>query len=213
MSRDILESADFPTLNAFQSTIPAGASWNAFVTELDPSASGAASLLYSTYLGGNAADYGYGIAVDSSDNAYVTGTAESTDFPTLNGFQSNCPSASSPNGCQAAFVAKLNPSASGAASLLYSTYLGGSGGSNGGDSGSSIAVDSAGLAYVTGTARSTDFPTLNAFQSTLNGVEDAFVAKLSPATPIPTPTATATSTAATATPTATATATKLQRRL
>src|SRR5208283_4568311 len=131
------------------------------VAKLNPSASGAASLLYGTYLGGsgsaNGSDQANGIGVDSAGNAYVTGITNSTDFPTLNAFQSSCASASGPYGCQAAFVAKLNPSLSGAASLLYSTYLGGSlyGFASG------IAVDSAGFAYVTGGTGSTDFPTLN----------------------------------------------------
>ena len=169
-------STDFPTKNAFQSTIKNR--FDAFVAKLNPSASGAASLLYSTYLGGSGAR-GNGIAVDSAGNAYVTGTTASTDFPTLNAFQSTCPSAAS--GCQAAFVAKLNPSASGAASLLYSTYLGGTGS----DEANGIAVDSSGNAYVTGGTHSTDFPTLDAFQSTCpwasSGCLDAFVAKLNPA--------------------------------
>src|SRR5208283_4998944 len=177
------------------------------VAKLNPSASGAASLLYGTYLGGsgsaNGSDQANGIGVDSAGNAYVTGITNSTDFPTLNAFQSSCASASGPNGCNAAFVAKLHPSASGAASLLYSTYLGGSSY----DFGSGIAVDPSGNAYVTGYTSSGDFPTLNAYQNTPNGQWNAFVAKLSPATPIPTPTATATS-SATATPTPTATATR-----
>jgi hypothetical protein len=165
----------FPTLNAFQSTIGSvGITLaNAFVAKLNPAASGAASLLYSTYLGGSSNDFGYGIAVDSSGNAYVTGYATSTNFPTLNAFQSALGGVNGSN----AFVAKLNPSASGVASLLYSTYLGG----DSADAANGIAVDSAGNAYVTGKAASTDFPTLNAFQSAPGGAGDnAFVAKLNP---------------------------------
>ena len=161
-------STDFPTLNAFQSTCTSGEC--AFVAKLNPAAVGAASLLYSTYLGGSSGDYGTGIAVDSAGNAYVTGHAHSTDFPTLNAFQSTCPSASGPNGCFAAFVAKLNPSVSGTASLLYSTYLGGSGSLLGDDQGNGIVVDSAGFAYVTGVTYSTDFPVMNAFQGGMGGV-------------------------------------------
>ncbi len=167
----------FPTLNAFQSAN--NGIENAFVAKLNPSASGAASLVYSTYLGGNFADSGDGIAVDSAGFAYVTGFTESLDFPTVNAFQSSCPSAGGSDGCNAAFVAKLNPSASGAASLVYSTYLGG----DFYDSGSGITVDSSGNAYVTGFTESTNFPTLNAFQSTNNGGSNAFVAKFSPAIP------------------------------
>ena len=119
-----------------------------------------------------------------------------TNFPTLNAFQG------ANAGSYDAFVVKLNPAASGAASLLYSTYLGGSGD----DLGYGIAVDSSGNAYVTGETGSTNFPALNAFQGANAGGNDIFVAELSPATPAPTPTQTATPTL-TATPTATETAT------
>ncbi len=128
---------------------------------------------YSTYLGGSSNDSGYGIAVDSAGNAYVTGYTASTNFPTLNAYQST----NSAGADGTAFVAKLKPAASGAASLLYSTYLGG--GSY--DFGNGIAVDSAGNAYVTGQTTSTNFPTLKAYQSTLAGGQNAFVAKLNPA--------------------------------
>ena len=180
-------STNFPTLNAFQSA--KASSIDAFVTVLNQSGD---TLIYSTYLGGSFFNIGNGIAVDSSGNAYVTGLTNSTDFPTLNAFQSTIA------GGYDAFVAELNPAASGATSLLYSTYLGGSGN----DQGSGIAVDSAGNAYVTGITSSTDFPTLNAYQGSLAGSQNAFVAELSPATPNPTPTATTT-----ATPTATLTLT------
>ena len=99
------------------------------------------ALVYSTYLGGSGDDYGYGIAVDSSGNAYVTGYTYSTDFPTVNPLQAtNKPQRSR---TRDAFVAKLNAAGS---ALVYSTYLGGSGD----DDGYGIAVDSSGNAYVTG---------------------------------------------------------------
>ena len=108
-------------------------------------------LVYSTYLGGSGRDYGYGIAVDSSGNAYVTGAAYSIDFPTTPGaFQT---SDKSPGCCafSNAFVTKMAADGSG---LVYSTYLGGSDDLEvefgTGDYGSGIAVDSAGNAYVTG---------------------------------------------------------------
>src|ERR1700691_2618269 len=106
-------------------------------------------LLYSTYLGGGDNDVGFGIAVDSSGNAYITGVTYSSNFPTLNAYESKLA------GSYNAFVAKLDPSPSGPDSLLYSTYLGGNGGDGGdlgvnGDSGQAIAVDSSGIAYVTG---------------------------------------------------------------
>jgi hypothetical protein len=121
-------------------------------------------LIYSTYLGGSGDDYGYGIAVDSAGNAYVVGTTSSTNFPTTAGaFQIS-------STVKAAFVTKLNQKGS---ALVYSTYLGGSGGAGG----SGIALDSTGNAYVTGTA-GTNFPTTTgAFQPT-SAVGGAFVTKL-----------------------------------
>jgi Beta-propeller repeat/Abnormal spindle-like microcephaly-assoc'd, ASPM-SPD-2-Hydin len=128
-------------------------------------------LVYSTYLGGSGADLGYGIAVDSSGNAYVTGTTSSTNFPTMNPLQP------ANGGGQDVFVSELNPTGS---ALVYSTYLGGSGG----DLGYGIAVDSSGNAYVTGTTSSTNFPTMNPLQPAKNGRgQDAFVTKIAQPSP------------------------------
>ncbi len=124
------------------------------------------TLSYSTYLGGNSDDYAYGIAVDSSGNAYVTGGTSSTDFPTQNPLQATY------GGNQDAFVTKF--SADGA-SLVYSTYLGG----NSDDRGDGIAVDSSGNAYATGYTTSTNFPTKDPLQANKGLVEDAFVTKIS----------------------------------
>ena len=87
---------------------------DAFVAKLNPTGS---ALVYSTYLGGSVDDFGYGIAVDSAGDAYVTGFTESTNFPTANPLQATF------GGGNDAFVAKLNPAGS---ALVYSTYLGGS---------------------------------------------------------------------------------------
>ena len=167
-------STDFPTLNQYQTYQSGDFGSNAFVTKLNPSLSGVASLLYSTYLGGSGLDECYGIAVDASGNVYVTGATSSTDFPTLNQYQTKQGGTSDFD----AFVAKLNPSLSGTASLLYGTYLGGSLG----DVGYGIAVDASGKVYVTGATSSTNFPTLNQYQTKQGGSSDfdAFVAKLNP---------------------------------
>ncbi len=142
-------------------------------------------LSYSTYLGGSGADAGYGIAVDTAGNAYVTGLTVSTDFPTVNAFQAANASPTYGN----AFVSKINPSGS---ALVYSTYLGGSGGApvydgqapeGPGSGGQGIAVDAAGNAYIAGITNATDFPTVNALQATNKasgnyGGYTGFVAKL-----------------------------------
>ena len=142
---------------------------DAFVTKLN--ADGTA-LVYSTYLGGNAFDSGDGIAVDSAGNAFITGFATSSNFPTTaDAVQSDLFENFD------AFVSELN--ADGTA-LEYSTYLGGADDSDDGsvDSGLAIAVDSAGNIYVTGHASPGNFPIQNALQSTQGGgAGDAFIAK------------------------------------
>jgi hypothetical protein len=156
-------SSDFPTLNAFQKDNGGGTS-DAFVAKFS---SGGNSLLYSTFLGGNNWDNADGIAVDASGSAYVTGYTTSTNFPTLKAFQG------ANKGDFDAFVTKLSNQG---ASLIYSTYLGGTGA----DDGNSIAVDATGAAYVTGRTLSADFPTVNPYQTDQAG-SDAFVTKLSSA--------------------------------
>jgi hypothetical protein len=165
-------SADFPiTTGAFDTNfLPSAAGTKAFVSKLSWSASDSTlSLAYSTYLGGSYAEYGYGIALDSSGNAYVTGYTESSDFPTVNAFQPICVACSDEN--PNAFVTELN---SDGTHLIYSTYLGGSTL----DRGAGIAVDSSGEAYVTGYASSSNFPTTSGVvQSSYAGDGDVFVTK------------------------------------
>ena len=156
-------SSYFPTQNPFQGN-KAG-SWDAFVTKIDASGS---SLAYSTHLGGSNEDRGRGIAVDTAGNAYITGYTDSPfSFPTQNPIQGNNA------GGRDAFVTKLNASG---ASLVYSTYLGGSSS----DAGYAVAVDNTGKAYVTGYTYSDSFPTQNPIQAAIAGVGtgDAFVTKL-----------------------------------
>jgi hypothetical protein len=162
-------SANFPTRNPFQGNLQGPEfDLDAFVTVLDTTAAGDASLIYSTYLGGSDFDFGLGIAVDKSGRAYVTGETVSTNFPTRNQLQGHLPGEDS-------FVTVLDTRAAGDASLVFSTYLGGSDH----DAGTGIAVDESGLAYVTGETLSTDFPTVNALQPTFGSLQDAFVSKLS----------------------------------
>jgi hypothetical protein len=130
-------------------------------------------LSYSTYLGGSIVDEGLAIAVDGSGNAYVTGSTNSTNFPTANPLQGT--NLASPQ--TEVFVSKLNASGSG---LVYSTYLGGTGGVAG-DQGQGIAVDGSGNVYLTGFTFSSNFPTLNAIQSVYGGNGDAFATKINSA--------------------------------
>ncbi|MBL6978782.1 MAG: SBBP repeat-containing protein [Desulfobacteraceae bacterium] len=157
-------SHDFPIHNAYQGNLDgsSGDNTDVFITKLSSSGS---SLSYSTYLGGTGWDYGYGIAVDSSGNAYVTGHTGSSDFPTQNPYQGTYA------GDTDAFITKLSTSGS---SLSCSTYMGGSDS----DYGHAIAVDGSGNAYVTGFTYSTNFPTQNPYQETYAGNADAFVTKL-----------------------------------
>jgi len=160
-------SANFPTTpGAFQPTLTGSA--DAYVAKLNPSGS---ALVYSTFLGGQRGDFGEGIAVDVNNQAYITGGTNSTNFPTTPGaFQTIFG-----GGFLDVFVTKLNSTGS---ALVYSTYIGGTGNLVNGDLGRSIAVDSAGNAYVTGETTSTDFPTSNPFQLFRGGGDDAFILKL-----------------------------------
>ena len=122
---------------------------------------------FSTYLGGSDVDHGYGIALDGSGNAFVTGYTYSGNFPTTAGVLQT-----SSHGGGDAFVTKM---ASNGSSLVYSTYLGGSST----DHARAIAVHSSGSAYVTGYTYSSDFPTTpGAVQTALLGYVGGFVAKL-----------------------------------
>jgi hypothetical protein len=163
-------SSDFPLKNANEPyfVLPG----DGFVTEFDPNGN---AVVFSTYFG-NGGDEVQAIAVDEAGHAYVAGTTASKNFPVVNAFQAKH-SADPDN----AFVTKFEI---GGRTLIYSTYLGGSGtpGLNG-ESGNAVAVDREGYAYVTGATVSKDFPTKNAFQSEYKGSADgssnAFVTKFS----------------------------------
>jgi hypothetical protein len=154
-------STNFPKVSAAQSA--PGGGRDAFVAKLNPSGS---AFLFSTWLGGSGADRGNAVSLDTSGNIYVAGETDSVSFPFVNPYQS------SNRGGSDAFIAKY--SASGA--LVFSTCFGGTGD----DRATAITVDSSGSIYFAGSTYSTDFPVVNAFQSTLGGGQDAFVAKLNP---------------------------------
>lgn len=203
-------SPDFPTtVGAFDTTYGTDGTCNSsilddflvrisdvFVTKLNPTGS---ALVYSTFLGGSKSDLGNNITVDVSGNAYVIGDTDSTDFPIIAGaFDTSCGTndlCDNDTGIIAkdVFVTKLSPVGS---TLIFSTYLGGSGGR--GDpvisieSGKDIAVDAEGNVYVTGVTDASNFPTTvgafdiscgaNGFCDNFSsgGIPDAFVTKLNP---------------------------------
>jgi len=155
-----------PIVNGYQSTY--GGSTDAYVAKLSPDGS---TILFSTYLGGSGLDQANGIALDPSGNIYITGTTKSTNFPIRNPLQAS--RAGTGDSSADAFVTKLDPTGS----VIYSTYLGGTGTS---DWGWAISADSSGDAYITGLTNSADFPVINAAQSVSGGGVDTFVTKINP---------------------------------
>ncbi len=141
-----------------------------FVAKVSPSGT---ALIYCGYIGGSGADHGWGIAVDASGNAYITGTTSSTEaeFPVIGG-----PDLTYNGGANDAFAAKMNPSGTG---LVYCGYIGGT---HDEDIGQDIAVDGSENAYVIGSTFSTEasFPVVGGPDLTHNGNRDAFVAKINP---------------------------------
>ncbi len=156
------QSLGLATPGAVQAAYDAGV--DAYVAKLDPSGS---SLVYATYLGGSQADSANAVAVDASGHAYVTGKTSSTDFPTTNALQGIA--------MGSVFVTELAPDG---ASLVYSTRLGG-----GSDTGSAIAIDPTGRAYVTGTTYAADFPVTSGLypfsgKSSMVTVSNAFIVSI-----------------------------------
>jgi len=163
------KSTDFPTtLNPVDT---ADSEEDVFVTKFNASGN---ALVYSTYISGSKQDWGKGIAVDTSGNAYVTGFTKSTNFPTTpNPIDGDLGYTSAYDAD--AFVLKLNSTGS---TLLYSTYLGGSKY----DQGDAIALGSDNSVYITGYTNSTNFPPVNAYDSVYGGDwYDAFVTKINAA--------------------------------
>jgi hypothetical protein len=141
-----------------------------FVAKLNPEGTG---LVYSTTIGGSSGtDFARDVAVDAAGNAFITGSASSSDFPTTSGaFQTT---KGSPNGTADAFVTKLGPAGD---AFVYSSFLGGTNGAFGNE----VEVDASGNAYVAGFTQSSNFPTTAPSQPAFGGVQDAFLTKVSPA--------------------------------
>ena len=185
----VARSADFPLQRPFTASL--GGTTDAFVAKLDSTGS---SLIYSTYLGGSGNERGLGIAVDSAQQAYVTGWTNSTNFPvTSSAFQRTIgyPDPAVTN----AFITKLNAAGDG---LVYSSYLGGKwclapgvfqcfglfNPDEGIDAGTAVAVDAAGYAYVGGYVTSTLFPLVDSIQAVSPADADVWhvplIAKVTP---------------------------------
>jgi hypothetical protein len=176
-------SGGFPLFNAQQScldeasnhgncTLPNPKNANGFVAKINPNPDGyGANPLYSTYIGGTGVDAGIAIAVDSTGNAYITGSTRSSDWQSVgSGFQTQLCNKPNGSGCTNAFIAKIGNQTGSYYPLTYFSYLGGTGV----DVGNAIQVDPAQAVRVVGTTDSSDFPvTSNTYQSCLgepNGV-------------------------------------------
>jgi photosystem II stability/assembly factor-like uncharacterized protein len=163
-------SADFPVAGPRSSSLKGQS--DAFVTRFNADGT---SLLFSTLVGGTGAgtEIGRSVALDSAGNAYACGETTSSDFPVTAGAFSTTFGGQQPfPGGNDGFVFKIDAAGS---ALSYATFLGG----NGDDRASDIAVDASGNAYVVGSTGSTNFPTLNAVQTTLKGSgQSAYATKL-----------------------------------
>ncbi|MDH3879268.1 MAG: SBBP repeat-containing protein, partial [Desulfobacterales bacterium] len=153
-------SLNFPVFSPFQAN-QGGGSRDAFVTKINSGG----SLVYSTYLGGDEDDYGFGIALGSDGSAYITGETASTNFPVQSQLFAN-------QDMNDAFVTKLNPDGT---ALVYSTYLKG----NKDDIGWDIAIDNNGDAYVVGQTLSDDVVDFPSAALSATGETNAFVIKIS----------------------------------
>jgi len=162
------------TTNTYQAANAGGT--DIFVAVIDTTPGKGFPILYMSYIGGTGTDIPLAMALDSSHNIYLTGTTDSTSFPMAG---TSVQTAGAGSNIVSGFVLELNPGlSSGTSSLVYSSYLGGT---TGNQSANGIALDPGGNIYVIGTTKSTDFPvTSTAYQSTLNGLQDAFLCKIAP---------------------------------
>jgi uncharacterized repeat protein (TIGR01451 family) len=179
-------STDFPvTPKAFQKTFGGGTvTGDGFVFELASKAGPSGGIEYASYLGGSGEDMAYGITVDyvpsATPNVYVVGSTTSTNFPTTHGAYQNACGLTKQGTCANGFASKVNPKGT---ALLFSTYLGGSGGL--GDAAYGVAVDRNENVYISGITGSPNFPTTSGAYQTIcgtdglcNGTFDGFVTEL-----------------------------------
>ncbi|MHA2101318.1 MAG: SBBP repeat-containing protein, partial [Candidatus Kariarchaeaceae archaeon] len=156
-------SSNFPVFNAYNSTFGGSGGYNdMFVVKLNSTGNG---IVFSTFVGGSSSDSGSSIIIDSEGNSYIIGTTSSSNFPVFNAYNTTY------GGGGDVFVLRLNASGNG---LHFSTYIGGSGN----DIGYNHVVDSQGNSYVVGYTTSSNFPMINAYDSTIGGSGDGFVFKL-----------------------------------
>jgi hypothetical protein len=164
------QSTDFPTVAPYQSALSGGFSQDVFVAGFDPSQSGSATLIYSSFLGGSSWDTGRAIAVAADGTLWVAGGTYSFDIPVVNNYQSFY------HGGGDAYVAHLDPT-KGSNGLLYGTYIGGANL----EEARQIVLDPAGNAIFSGYTISQDYPvTSNALQTAYGGDTDAFITILNP---------------------------------
>ncbi|MBP1928148.1 PKD repeat protein [Methanolinea mesophila] len=158
------KSSDFPVVNAYDSTYGGGTTADIFVAKYNSSG----GKVYATYIGGSNLDKANDIAVDAGGSVYIAGTTYSNDIPVIN------PAQGTLKGTYDNYIAKLDSSGT---NLVYSTYWGGASGNDDGAFG--IAVDDNGNSYTVGETRASDFPLINATQSTMTSYE-GFIVRLSP---------------------------------
>ena len=184
----------FPIVGGFQTTLGnSNGGGNAFLAKINTTVSGSSSLISSSYLGGDAilypggnspgfGDIGFGVAVDSSANAYIVGTTTSSNLGSLTtvGLNLTYPTGNTTN---AAFFAKINTATAGAQTLSYLTYLGGTGP----DFGFAIGLGPSNVAYLTGSTSSLNFPvSTGAYQTTGNALGVGFVSLIDTSQPVAT---------------------------
>jgi hypothetical protein len=154
------KSEDFPMKNQYDGTL--NGTWDAFIFKLSPRGN---ELEFSSFIGGEENEWGYGVAVDNNECIYLFGNTSSSDFPLKNPIDSTIKGEES-------YLIKINQ---GGSTLNFSTYLGGSQG----EKGWGLTIDEQGSIYVCGRTNSTDFPIKNAIQDTKKEGWDMYIAKIS----------------------------------